>query len=187
MAYQTKLPSGENLIIENQGDQTRLTFASGTSSQRQSQRSGFSSGAWTQPPTLFQLRGGLILRIEAEKSHYLHLEGHGMRHLETAPDLRNAELLPLQRAESTETDSHPIPPMKPLEPMKPMAPMKPMEMRLGSMHMSMGNASETAPPIPPAPPSKNDSTRAAFCTQCGQRAEEADRFCARCGHELRAL
>ena len=188
MAHQTTLPSGATLTIENRGDQTSLSFHSGNAGQQQSQANSFSTGVWTHPPTLFQTQTALILRIEGERHHYLSIENGSARCLENAPDLRDARTLPLQRVED-EPEMAPMQPMTPMQPLKPMAPMKPlepmkpMEMRLGSMQMSMGGVSKDAP----REPTTIDEPRAAFCTSCGQAAREGDRFCAKCGHELRVL
>lgn len=189
MALHTTLPTGAHLHIENRGDQTSLRFQSGSSGQQQSQQSGFSTGAWTHPPTLFQTANGLILRIEGEDNHYLSLENNSARSLTDAPSLRDARVLPLEQV----ADANEMAPMKPLEPMKPM------EMKMGSMHMSMGgNASTQQAPSSaasssreehtvPSEPAKPGEARASFCTNCGQGAREGDRFCAKCGHELRVL
>ncbi len=200
MTFQTTLPTGAHLRIENQGDQTTLSFQSGSENQRQSQSSNFSTGQWTHPPTLFQMAQGLILRLEGESSHYLSIENSSARARSDAPDLRGAQVLPLDQVAD---ESNEMAPMKPLEPMKPMAPMqpmkplepmapmkplepmKPMEMRLGSMQMSMGGSSDKA--SAPRESASSSESRAAFCTNCGQQAQEGDRFCAKCGHELRVL
>lgn len=187
MAFQIFLPSGATLTLENRGDQTSLRFHSGGAGQQQSQQSAFSTGTWTHPPTLFQTSNGLILRIEGDGNHYLLVENNAARSMESAPDLRDAHTLPLSRVED---EPHEMAPMKPLEPMKPMAPLKPlepmrpMEMKLGSMQMSMGGVSKNAPREAAAAPTE---PRAAFCTNCGQAAREGDRFCAKCGQELRVL
>lgn len=201
MAFQTTLPTGGQLHIENRGDQTSLRFQSEGAGQQQSQQSGFSSGAWTHPPTLFQTPGGLILRVEGERNLYLSVESGSARTLTDAPDLRDAKVLPLEQvADANEmTPMKPLEPLKPLEPMKPMAPMKPMEIKMGSMHMSMGgNSPAHEAPFSNASSSRDEranssqlakptETRASFCPNCGQQAQEGDRFCAKCGHELRVL
>ncbi len=78
----------------------------------------------------------------------------------------------------------PMEPLKPMAPMEPLKPMRPMEMRLGSMQMSMGGVSRDVPREAATTP---EEPRAAFCTNCGQAAREGDRFCAKCGRELRVL
>ncbi len=181
MAFQTTLPTGATLTIANRGDQTSLAFGSGSANQHQSQRSSFSTGAWTHPPTLFQTSNGLILRVEVEgeRDHYLLIENGSARTLENAPDLRNAQSLPFHHVE--EPEPKPLEPLKPMAPMKPLEPMRPMEMKMGSMQMSMGGTRDQARSAHSTEP------RAAFCTQCGQEAHKGDRFCAKCGHELRVL
>lgn len=189
MAFQITLPTGAQLHIENRGDQTSLRFQSGGGGQQQSQQSGFSTGAWTHPPTMFQTASGLVLRVEGERNHYLNIENGSARTLTDAPDLREAKVLPLEQVVDESSEIAPMTPMKPLEPMKPM------EMKMGSMHMSVGGRSSTheAPPASsssreePSDSATSDETRASFCTKCGQQAKEGDRFCAKCGHELRVL
>ena len=177
MSFQTTLPSGATLTIENRGDQTSLGFSSGSDNQQQSQRSSFSTGQWTHPPTLFQTQSGLILRVEGERDHYLLIENGSARALSAAPDLRDAQSLPLHRVE----EEPELKPLQPMAPMKPLEPMRPMEMKMGSMQMSMGGTRDQARSAQSTEP------RAAFCTQCGQAAREGDRFCAKCGRELRVL
>lgn len=188
MTYQGTLDAGQEILIENDGEQTQITLFSGGASQQQSQGSGFTTGAWSQPPALLKTRQGVILQIEASRGlfHFL-IAGSGLRVLSEAPPLRDAEALPLQ--ESTRPAFQPMKPMEPMAPTKPMEPMKPMELRMGNMQMSMGGtapatAASSAAPASSATPEATPKEHKRFCTQCGREAGENDRFCGRCGHEL---
>jgi len=183
VTYKANLASGRQIYIENRDNQTLITVSSSGAGQQQSQRSGFETGEWQRPPTLFQVAHDVVLRVEAGNDQFFfRLSANGIQTLDRAPEMGNAEALPLQKA-GDNPGMKPMEPMQPMQRMKPLEPMKPMEMRMGDMSMSMGQAESSVEG------SKEVSTRSGgtrFCTQCGHAAEPGDRFCAHCGHGLRS-
>lgn len=129
MTYKGKLKSGEELLVQNDGEQTHIEVRSGDSTSHSSQSSGFDAGKWKGTPKLWAMEDGAVLQIETEQnSEFYKIVEHGIQHLEAAPDLQEAK--PLELVESDETVSEvsleQMPPMKPLE-MKPLEPLKPMK------------------------------------------------------------
>ena len=179
MTYRASVDSGGELIVENEGEQTRITLSSGGGAQKQRQGTGFTTGAWTKPPALFKAKGGVVLEIRTNRGDFhFQISGGSIRSLREAPPLKDA--LPLKKSKSSgQESSESLPPMKPLEPMAPMQGMSPMEMSMGSMRMSMGG-SDT-----PTPREKSTAKGASrFCIRCGHAAARSDKFCAACGRRL---
>lgn len=184
MAYVCELGGGRQLAIVNQGTQTTISISSSSSGQQQQSSTGFTTGNWSAPPTVFYISGGVIIRIETEKSqHFIQIQAGGISTLNTPPALTNAEVLPLKLTADPPIISmgtmKPMEPMK-MEPMKPMEPMKmgnmqmqmnPMQMQMGNMKMQIGEQSQ-------------EKQVKHFCTQCGNAVKESDRFCASCGNPL---
>ena len=171
-AYTCELDKGQQIYIENQGSQTVITLTSGGSGQQQSQRNQFETGNWRVPPTVFQTRNGVVLRIEAEQSQrFIQVQANGMSSLDAAPTLSDADVLPLRKVEMEEASTQSMPEMQPMQPMQPMKPMQPMQMRMGNMEMQMGET-------PQMKTAKN------FCSQCGGKIMGGDRFCSQCGNRL---
>jgi hypothetical protein len=175
MTYVYDLENGQRLIVENDADNTLVALSSGGEGQQQSQATGFDTGAWSKAPTLFRSKEGLVLRIRTrDGSEYFGIRGSGMQRLRSEPDLEDAEELKLRESDETLAmkPMKSIEPMKPMEGMKAMRSMRPMEMRMGSMHMSMGEREEER------------KSEKRFCTQCGKPAQKTDRFCGHCGNKL---
>jgi NADH pyrophosphatase NudC (nudix superfamily) len=175
MAYRGDLGQDQQLLVENRGNQTLITVSSSRAGQQQSQSSGFETGQWVAPPTLFRVTTGFVLRIEAGQPLYVQLQAGQMQVLATAPTLLGAEVLPLQPiADSTQAQPNSMQPMQPMQPMQMgnmQMQMQPMEMRMGNMEMRMG---ETLA----------NSSNQRFCPQCGATVQANDRFCAKCGNQL---
>ncbi|MBE9179006.1 zinc ribbon domain-containing protein [Oculatella sp. LEGE 06141] len=183
--YTCNLGNGQQLLVENRGQQTTITVSSQSVGQQQSQGSGLNTGAWSAPPTLFQTPSGLVLRLEsAEGSSFVQLQGNHIQSLSRSPSLTQAEVVPLRSLAAEErpsaaTRQKPMEPMKPLEPMKMgnmEMQMNPMQMRMGDMEMRMGDTSSAQ--------TEANASAKRFCSQCGQSVEVGDRFCAYCGHQL---
>jgi len=179
MTYSCDLPDGEQLLIQNDGEQTLVTLCSGGENQQQSQARGIDTGKWSKSPALFRRRKELVLRLETKQgAKFLRIRGHQIQSMETEPDLQKAETVRLKKS----NESAGVAPMKRLEPMRPMEPLKPlkslqpmrsmrpMEMRMGDMHMSMGGE-------------KAESAKR-FCTRCGEPAQPDYRYCGHCGQKL---
>jgi hypothetical protein len=130
MTYKGKLQSGEELLVQNDGKQTRIEVHGGAdSTAHASQSSSFDSGEWKGTPKLWALEEGAVLQIETEQSsEFFKIAEGGIWHLETAPDLQGVKSLELVESDETMggVSLEPLPQMKPLE-MKPMEPLKPMK------------------------------------------------------------
>lgn len=176
MSYVASLPTGDRVYISNRGERTKITASLSNSSQQQSQSYTLSTGEWLVPPTLFQTRDGVVLRIEAvEGEFFLQLQYGSISVLATPPDLMNSEILPLHSSNEHESihGSFEMPPMRPMTPMRPMPSLKMgnMKMEMGDMRMEMGK-------------SGSSSLKPKFCPQCGTAVESGDRFCSQCGKPL---
>lgn len=126
-AYKCDLDNGQEVTVENQGSKTVITLVSGGSGNQQSQGNSFETGNWRYPPTVLRTSSGVVLQIEAEEDrHFIQVQGNGMSKLDAAPDLSDADELPLHEVESDSASRHSMPDMQPMKPMKPMKPMSPM-------------------------------------------------------------
>ena len=182
MAYKCELGNGQAVYIENQGVQTMVTLASNSVGQQQQASTGFQTGKWIVPPTLFKTGSGVILRIESEQGQsFIQLQASGISTINGTPALSNAEVLSLEKVEAQPRQSMaPMSPMEPMKPMEPMQPMKmgdmemnmnPMQMRMGNMSMQMGSSSSA-------------TSGKRFCSKCGASVKSSDRFCSSCGYQL---
>lgn len=181
MSYAYEMESGQQLVVENDGNETLVALSSGSEGQQQSQATGFDTGKWSKAPTLYRVRKDLVLRLETSGgSQFLRVRGDRIERVRTEPDLEGAEKFSLRKS-SHGVAMKPMAPMKPMkmkpmEPMKPMKPMKgmrPMEMRMGDMHMRMGGRDES-------------QSQQRFCTGCGKAAQKEDSYCGSCGNKLSA-
>lgn len=125
MAYQAKLSQGAVLKISNHDGQTKLVFQNQGGSETQS--SSVSTGEWKSKPTLFETEEGLVLRIEADETHYTDIKEGSARSLDKEPGLKGAQTLSLEEISDEDAQAPHMKPMEPMQPMKPMAPMKPMD------------------------------------------------------------
>ncbi|WP_204139339.1 zinc-ribbon domain-containing protein [Halomicronema sp. CCY15110] len=211
MAYTCELGSGQRLYLENVGEQTAVTLASGSAGQQQQSGSQFPTGTWTAPPELFRTQQGVVIQLTtAQGTHHLQLQGNQLGVMSQSPALGNAQQMqmssgvampgnampPMQPMGATQPmpPMSPMQPMEPMQPMQPMQPMKmgnmemnanPMQMRMGNMAMQMGNAaSSSAASSNTASSGAASPGKAKFCSQCGTAVQPSDRFCANCGHQL---
>lgn len=192
MAYVSDLGKGQRIYLENPDRQTVITVSHHSVGQQQSQQSGFTTGEWIAPPTLFRTPTGVIVQIEtAEGRSYLQVQANSIRALSKTPSLEDADVVPMESEEGESTLMQPMQPMEAMQPIKPMSPMKPMkmgdmemqmnpmQMRMGNMEMRMGASS------PRSSESPASSATQRFCTQCGNSVAPEDQFCAKCGHPLK--
>ncbi len=106
MIYLSNLGANQQLYIENRGSQTLITLVSTTSGQQQSQSSSWETGSWTAPLAYSELDGGFLLRIDSVGGqHFIQVQASGFNSLQTAPSLINADVMPLQKVQETETSS----------------------------------------------------------------------------------
>ena len=126
MSYTYKRQDGQTLLVDQDGDQTRLALSHDGSSQQQSQGTAFDTGAWSDSPKLFKARQDLILRLETKGgARFIRVQGDDIQLLDNEPDLGQAEPLNLDESDQP-AGMKPMKPMEPMKPMKPMEPMKPM-------------------------------------------------------------
>ena len=116
MKYECELAQGQHLEIANEGDQTLVSFSNRGLGQQQSQGHGFTTGKWSNDPTVFRVGKDVMVRVEtSEGSRFLRVEGSQTTLLDQAPELENAERIALRELKASS--------WKPMEPMKPMRPM----------------------------------------------------------------
>lgn len=202
MAYTCDLGTGQRVYLDNVGDYTAVTLASGGPGQQQQSGSQFATGPWIAPPAMLRTEQGVVIQLTtAQGQQHLQLQGGQLGWMSSAPG-GNAQGMQLTQVASMPGsatmspmqpmgDSMPPPqaaPMEPMQPMQPMAPMQPMqpmqmgnmtmgtnpmEMRMGNMAMRMGEQQAAA-----------SESKRKFCSQCGAPVQPSDRFCASCGHQL---
>lgn len=202
MAYQFEWAPGQSLWVELQGEETAIALLAQQVGQQQGQHRRLTTGAWQLPPTLFRVAEGLlILQIEGSQGQFfVQVQNGSLQTLGSSPSLAQAELLIGHQVQAPQQNSPPLSPMQPMQPLQPMQPMKPMqmgnlEMQMNPMQMRMGDLEMQMPA--PSPSSGSDGSSSSnspaaaepqairqFCSQCGQKTEPGDRFCAYCGHPL---
>jgi hypothetical protein len=118
MTYEHDLGNGQRLLVQNDGEDTRVALSSGDSGQQQNQSTSFSTGEWSKEPELFRTSENLVLRLESKSGvEFIGIHGNQIESIRSEPALENAEKLTLK--ESDENIAR-MKPMKPMEPMKPM-------------------------------------------------------------------
>jgi hypothetical protein len=183
MAYCWTLGNGQQIYLDNQGEQTVITSLIASAGQQQQSGNSFTTGKWTQAPEMFVTPSGVLLRLHTERGETsIAVQGGSMSMSTGAQSIGTAQQVQAQQVSSMPQAS--IPPMQPMAPMQPMQPlnlggmqmsMNPMEMRMGNMAMSMGMRTSTSTPT---------GSERKFCTQCGAPTQPTDRFCSSCGHQL---
>lgn len=191
MAYQFNLGSGQQLFVQQQGEQTAIALYAGSAGQQQQQQSTVTTGQWQEPPALFRTGAGFVLRLEGRQGRtVVQIQANGLQVVSaaTVPNLADADTVAGQKVVDAAGSQagqagFEMKPMQPMEPMKPMQmgnmsmQMNPMRMQMGDMKLEMGEQSESSP-------DRNQAQARRFCTQCGQPVVASDRFCAHCGHQL---
>lgn len=174
-AYVGDLGSGQQIYVENLGEQTTVALNQSSAGQQQSQKHSFNTGQWHLPPMLSRTALGWVLQLEAEQGRFFVQLQTGQIQVSTQPPAStSAEVQPLRPVEQ-EATVRSVEPMQPMQPMQPLKmgnmemQMNPMQMRMGNMELRMGDSQKTD---------------RHFCTQCGHAVAQGDRFCAQCGHRL---
>jgi hypothetical protein len=127
MTYACNIGNGQQLLIQNDGDNTQVALSSGDSGQKQNQSTGFTTGEWSKPPELFRTHENLVLRVEGKNSvQFIGIHGDQIESMRSEPKLENAEKLTLRESNENIARMKPMEPMKAMKPMEPMKPMKPM-------------------------------------------------------------
>ncbi len=215
MAYLCDLGQGHRLYLENHGDETAIASLMSAPGQQQQSSSRFQAGVWTQPPQLFRVAQGALVKLTASKGEiYIQVQGQSLQVTQQSPSLNQAQQLqmsvvegmpgvepmqpmpPLSSMPSAPSISEVLPtPMKPLEPMRMgnmQMSLEPMQMQMGNMKMQMG--APLQPPPTPAPPNRADSdpveTNASLnpvTPNAAQppQANAQSRFCSQCGQPVK--
>jgi hypothetical protein len=180
MPYQCDLGPGQRIYLDNSGNTTQITLASGGPGQQQQSSTQVQTGTWTESPQVARVASGVLIRcVTAQGTFLWQVQGMQIGAV-AAPAWPTDRGVPMQPVGAIPTA--PMPPMPPA-PMAPMPPMQmgdmhlsanPMTMTMGNMTLSMGNAA--------TPSSAPDTPR--FCTQCGAAVGVGDRYCGHCGHTL---
>ncbi|MBE9136815.1 zinc ribbon domain-containing protein [Nodosilinea sp. LEGE 07088] len=185
MPYQYDFGPGQRLYLDNSGDITTITLASGSAGQQQQSSTQVQTGPWVEMPQIAKAGSGAIVRCITPQGTFIW-QVQGMQ-IAAA----QATAWPADQAQPMQpVVAMPPPAMQPMPPMQPMAPMQMGDMQMGDMQMGdmqmsanpmtmrMGNMTlgmeKTAAPTPSAQK---------FCTQCGAAVEPSDRFCGSCGHQ----
>ncbi|PZV16627.1 MAG: zinc ribbon domain-containing protein [Leptolyngbya sp.] len=179
MAYVCDLGSGQRISLDGQGAQTIVAISSNSAGQQQQATSSLQTGTWTAPPEVYRTSEGVVVKLQtANGTQFIQIQGSRMGMVATPPSLTNAEQLPTQQTNVSDSTMQPMKPMQPMNMGTMQMNLKPMEMKMGDMEMRMGSASaDSINAAKPAP------TRQ-FCTQCGASIKPSDRFCASCGHQI---
>jgi hypothetical protein len=120
MNYKGQLNTGEEILLQNDGEQTHIQLQSGEDGKRESQGSGFETGKWKKTPILYSSGEGAVLRIESgEGEAFVAITRHGINRLSEAPNLEGSEEIALSETDEKLPEMH----MKPMAPMKPMKPL----------------------------------------------------------------
>jgi hypothetical protein len=185
MAYMCEISPNQRVYVENQGNSTIVTLMTGGPGQQQQASNSFQTGRWVSPPEMFDVSQGVAILIATPQGeHYIRIQGSSM----TLGN--NSDVAASQQMQMHQADAPSAPSMTPMQPMQPMQPMKmgnmeinnnPMEMRMGNMHLRMG---EPIQPAQSTPPAQSAQPTRKFCSQCGVAVEPSDRFCSNCGHRL---
>ncbi|MEO0538359.1 MAG: zinc ribbon domain-containing protein [Cyanobacteria bacterium P01_A01_bin.123] len=193
MAYQFGLNLGQQLFVQQQGEQTAIALYAGSAGQQQQQQTTVMTGTWQEPPVLWQTAAGFVLKlVGAQGATRVQIQAEGLQILSAASQLNLADANPIAGQKVADSPVQAGFEMKPMKPMQPMEPLKmgnmsmqmnPMSMQMGDMKLEMGNPST---PENSGEQAETASETRRFCTQCGHGVSPGDRFCAHCGHQLLA-
>ncbi len=180
MPYQYNIGTSQKIYLDNPGNNTLITLASGEPGQQQQSSTQVATGSWTEMPQVTRVSSGVLIRCTTGQGTFIwQVQGMQIGAADaTAWSPNQGE--PIQATASSAPAMQPMPPMAPMPPMPPMQmgdmqmSANPMTMRMGNMTLGMGDGQS---PSAAAGPQK-------FCTQCGAAVSSGDRFCGGCGHQL---
>lgn len=186
MAYSWTLGNGQQIYLDNQGEQTTITSLIASAGQHQQSTNSFTTGKWTSPPEMFIDGNKVVLKLQTESGDVaIAIQGGSMSMSSGSQRIDSAQRVQAQQTSSMPNMSMPsMPSMPPMPPIPPIPPIdlggmqmniNPMEMRMGNMSMGMGKTNSS--------PTANERR---FCSQCGEPTKPSDRFCSNCGHKLTA-
>lgn len=208
MTYGCDWGTGQRLLLDNQGDQTRVTLASSGAGQQQQSTQGVQTGRWVAQPEAFQTAGGMVVKLQTiSGTLFLQIQSGQIGLVDAGAVEAGSGARPVSlQAMPAEANLSVMQPMSPIQPMQMgnmSMSLNPMSMRMGNMEMRMGEPSSepssqsfsessafaspapTVPPIPVPPvPNSPDSVAQQFCRQCGTGVKLTDRFCSSCGTRL---
>ncbi len=186
MPYQYDIGPSQKIYLDNPGNNTLITLASGGPGQQQQSGTQVATGPWTEVPQVTRVGSGVLVRCTTGQGAFIW-QVQGMQ-----IGAADATAWPADQAESMQVTASSASVMQPMQPMQPMQmgdmqmSANPMTMRMGNMTLGMGdgnspgaaagNASGTA--------AGNASGPQNFCPQCGAAVSPGDRFCGSCGHQL---
>ncbi len=129
MAYTCDLGSGQRVYLDNLGQQTAVTLASGSPGQQQQSGSQFTTGAWTSPPEFFRGGQGVVIKLTTTQGpFYLQLQGNQWGTMASGPNLVNAQQIQTSQVAAMpggQSSGEPMTPMQPMQPMSFTAPATP--------------------------------------------------------------
>ncbi|HVF84783.1 MAG TPA: hypothetical protein VM821_02290 [Abditibacteriaceae bacterium] len=118
------LANRQQVLVENEEGQTRITLHSGEEGKKQSQSNSFQTGEWSETPTLYKTKDGFVLQVEAAQGRFsFRLQNNAIDQLDAAPTLDDAQQMSFEKASAEDVaQSRPelMKPMKPMQPLKPM-------------------------------------------------------------------
>jgi hypothetical protein len=144
MAYVCELGNGQQIYLDNIGEQTSIVCASIQPGQQQQSGSSFTTGTWTEPPQLFRTPKGLFIKLSTARGEiFIQVQGQQLQLNSVMPGMQQAQQL---QVAATPTMPGMTPTMQPMQPMQPMTmgnmqmSLNPMQMQMGDMQMQMGKA-----------------------------------------------
>ncbi|PZO45555.1 MAG: zinc ribbon domain-containing protein [Shackletoniella antarctica] len=182
MPYQYDISPTQKIYLDNLGDNTLITLASGGPGQQQQSGTQVATGPWTELPQVVRVGSGVLVRCTTGQRTFIWQVQGGQI------GAADATAWPADQAEPMQVTASSAPVMQPMAPMQPMQmgdmqmSASPMTMRMGNMTLgkSHGNSSGAAD----GNASGTASGPQKFCTQCGAAVSTGDRFCGSCGHQL---
>ena len=193
-SYRYDLGNSQAIYLSNQGSLTTVTIVSSGMGQQQQSGQSFSSGQWAAPPKLYQLGGGHVAIVFAERTFYLSIAGGQMQVSSDAGGQGiEQQISKLQPLTMQPADLSSVPSMRPMTPMQPMTmtmgnmSMSMGEMRMGDMNLSTSTSQVQAEQVQASAGASDEPEgmgEKRFCSQCGAAVRMGDRFCSQCGHQL---
>lgn len=155
MTHQWKLSTGHQISVENEGAQTIVTVLYDGAGQQQRTNNSFTTGIWISPPEMLPTSTGAVVKITTPSGiSSIEVDGNSIQ-------MQSSQSGDSQSNSSSSSSTF-------TSGFDPLKPMEPIVMRLEDLELNIGTT----------PQAKS------FCTQCGNPAKLADRFCSSCGHKL---
>jgi len=128
MAYVCNLGNGQNIYLDNPGEQTVVMSMIQSPSQQQQSSSSFHTGTWTEIPQVFQTSQGLMIKIMSVQGDILiQVQGQNMQVTQNITGLLQSQKITVTQTHSmpkTALMMTPMPQMQTISPLKPIEPMQ---------------------------------------------------------------